>query len=350
LARQGYFISPTALETWSEADLDVKPPGTGPFKVVEWIKDDRIVFEKFDDYWDENLPYLDGLTYRILPDGNVKTIAFKAGELDFIDNVPATEAAAIQADSNYVFASAPSTGYRSIYLNTEAPPFDNADARRALAWLVDREELIALGTLGFGTPAQGPLAPPQWAFDPSFSPYAPNMEEAQAALTAAGLPDGFEFALKVSNSPEEIRMMEIIQAQLAEAGITMSLITGEYNAIRATVIDGDYEAFFAGWLGGPDPDRNMFDNFHSEGWFNWTRYSNPEVDELLSEARAIRDTAERTVLYRRAQELIVAEAPMIFLRFPYWALDGQVHTQRVHNFVPDPMQDMIFKEVWVDPS
>lgn len=122
LARQGYFVSPTALKTWSAADLETKPPGTGPFKVADWIKDDKIVLERFEDYWDSERPYLDSITYRILPDGNVKTIAFKAGELDFVDNLPATEVAAIQANPTYTFASAPSTGYRSIYLNTTARP------------------------------------------------------------------------------------------------------------------------------------------------------------------------------------------------------------------------------------
>jgi peptide/nickel transport system substrate-binding protein len=350
LAQQAYFVSPTALKNMAPADLEIKPPGTGPFKVLEWVKDDHITFERFDGYWDPKLPYLDRLEYRILPDGNVKVIAFKAGEIDFVDNLPATEVKGIQADPNYVFASTPSTGYRSIYLNTAAAPFNNVAARQALAWLVDRDELIKLGTLGIGTPAYGPLAPPQWAFDPSFKPYSVNIDKAKAALSEAGLGNGFDFALKVSNSPDEVRMMEIIQAQLARAGVKMSLVTGEYNAIRATVISGDYQAFFAGWLGGPDPDLNMFDSFHSKGWFNWVKYHNPDVDTLLSDARASSDVAKRTEMYRKAQSIVSQEAPMIFLRFPYWAIDGQAMAKRVHNFVPDPMQTMFFKEVWVDAS
>lgn len=348
LARQGYFVSPTWLQSASAAELETAPVGTGPFKMVEWVKDDRIVLERFDEYWDEELPYLDRLVYRIIPDTSVQMISLRAGEIDLVDQVPAQEVAAVEADDTLVLAVAPSAGYRSLYLNTAAPPFDDVRLRQALCWLVDRDELIRLATLGIGTPAYGPIAPPQWAYDPDFKPYQPDLAKAQALLAEAGVPDGFAFTLKVANTPEEVRMAEVLQAQFAKANIEVSIMSGEYNALRSTVIDGDYEAFLAGWLGGPDPDRNMYNTLHSNGWFNWVNYQNDEVDAALSEARAIRDQAKRIELYRKAQQIVAEDAPMVFLKFPYWAADGQAHTTRVKNFVPDPLQEMYMKDVWLE--
>jgi peptide/nickel transport system substrate-binding protein len=350
LAQRGYIMSPTAIQGMTLEEMDVSPVGTGPFKIVQWIRDDRVVFERYDDYWQEGLPYLDELVYKVLPDDTVKMIALRTGEVDLTDNVPATEVATIQRDEKLAFASIPSTGYRSIYLNNAAPPFDDVRLRQALAWAVDRDELIRLGSLGVGTPAYGSIAPPQWAYDPTFKPFKRDLEKVQELLTEAGVPDGFSFTIKVANSPDEIRMVEVLQQQAAEAGIDVELIIGEYTALRSTVIEGDYDAFYVGWLGGPDPDTNTWNSFHSDGWFNWVNYSNPEVDRLLDEARSISDIEERTLLYRQAEELISSEAAMVFLKFPYYAADGQAYSLRVKDFVPDAMQIMYFDEVWVDPK
>jgi len=350
LATRGFFVSPTMLQNATPAELDAKPVGTGPFKVVEWIRDDKIVLERFEDYWDSGLPYLDELVYKILPEYTVKMVALRTGEVDIVDNVPATEIEAVKKEENLVFASVPSTGYRSIYLNCDAPPFNDMRLRQALAWALDREEFIRLGTLGIGSPAYGPIAPPQWAFDPSFKPYKQDLDKARALMAEAGFPDGFSFAVKLRNSSEEIRMAEVLQGQFAEIGIDMEIITGEYNAVRATVIAGDYDAFLVGWTGGPDPDSNTHNSFNTNGWFNWVNYSNPEVDRLLDEARSISDIPKRTELYREAERIISDEAPMVFIKFPYFAADGQAHGLRVKNYVPDPQQIMYFKEVWVDPK
>lgn len=347
---RGYIMSPAFLRTATPEQFDTAPIGTGPFKVVKWIKDDQIVLERFDDYWDEDLPYLDRLVYKILPDHLVKVVALKTGDVDLIDNLPATEIDSLTNDPNFVFVSRPSTGYRSIYLNCESPPFNDVRLRQALAWAIDRDSMIRLATLGIGQPAYGPIAPSQWAFDPEFKPHTRDVGRAKALLAEAGLPGGFTFTIKVSTSPEEIRMAEVLQQQLDEVGITMNMLTGEYTALRSTVIAGDYEAFFVGWLGGPDPDYNMWNSFHSDGWFNWVRYKNPEVDRLLDEARQISDISRRTELYRQAQEIVATDAAMVFLKFPYFAADGQAHSKRVQDFMPDGMQLMHFKSVWVDPK
>jgi len=350
LDNRGYIMSPTYLQKAAPEELDAAPVGTGPFKVVEWVRDDKVVLERFADYWDDNLPYLDQLVYKITPDDTVKMIALRTGELDIIDTVPATEIEAIKEDEELVFVGFESTGYRSIYLNCAAPPFDDVRLRQALAWAVDRGELIRLGTLGIGKPAYGPLAPPQWAFDPNFRPYMRDLEKVKEILTEAGAPDGFSFTIKVANNPEEIRMVEVLQQQFAKAGIELEMITGEYTALRSTVIAGDYDAFYVGWLGGADPDSNTWNSFHSEGWFNWVKYSNPEVDRLLDEARATSDIERRTELYREAQTIISDEAPMTFLKYPYYAADGQARRLHVMDFVPGPGQTMEFKKVWLAPQ
>jgi peptide/nickel transport system substrate-binding protein len=350
LDSRGYIMSPTYLQKATPEELDVAPVGTGPFKIVEWVRDDKVVLERFEDYWDGDLPYLDEIVYKITPDPTAKMVALRTGELDIIGTVPATEIEAIKEDEDLVFVEFESTGYRSIYLNCAAPPFNDARLRQVLAWAIDRGELIRLGTLGIGKPAFGPLAPPQWAFDSNFRPYMRDLSKAKELLAEAGVPDGFSFTIKARSSPEEVRVVEVLQQQLAEAGIEMDIVTGEYTAIRSTVIAGDYEAFYVGWLGGADPDSNMWNSFHSDGWFNWVNYSNPEVDRLLDEARATSDIEQRTELYRQAQEIISDEAPMVFLKFPYYAADGQARRTHVVDFVPGPGQTMEFKRVWLAPQ
>ncbi len=349
LAVKGYIVSPKAIKNKTQAELAVAPVGTGPFEIVEWVKDDKIVLKRFDDYWDEGLPYLDKLVYKIIPDPTAKMTALRTGDVDLVDTIPAHEKEPVVEDDSLVFASKHSTGYRSIYLNCAAEPFNDPKVRQAIAWSIDRQELIDLALMGIGKPAYGPIAPPQWAFDPDFKPYERDVEKAKNLLEEAGKTN-LEFTIKVANNPEEIRQVEVLQEQLNEAGITMNLQTGEYTALRSEVIEGNYDAFYVGWLGGPDPDSNTYNSFHSEGWFNWVNYENEEVDKLLEEARSVSDIEERKSLYREAQQIISDEAPMVFIKYPYFAIDGQAHSTRVKNFVPDPMQDMFFHEVWLEPE
>ena len=350
LAADFLLISPMYLQQATPGELDEMPMGTGPFKVVKWTRDEKVEVERFEDYWGEDLPYLDAIEYKILPDTTVKMIALRTGEVDIVDTVPVTEIKAVKEDKELDFVEFESTGYRSIYLNCAAPPFDDVRLRQVLAWAVDRGELIRLGSLGLGTPANGPLAPPQWAFDPNFKPYMRDIEKVKELLTEAGVPEGFSFILKCANSPDEVRMAEALQQQFAEAGIKAEILTGEYTAIRSTVTAGDYDAWYVGWGGGTDPDRNMWNSFHSDGWFNWVNYNNPEVDRLLDEARSISDIERRAELYREAQRIISDEAPMVFIKFPYYAADGQGRRIYVMDFVPGPgSMVMDFKKVWLAP-
>src|ERR671916_1577573 len=312
--RAGIIASPKAIKE-SGGRISKNPVGTGPFEFVERVRGDHITVKKNPDYWREGLPKMDKIVYRGIEDENVQYQNLQSGELDLIDQIPTVEFKDLQESGDYKVSIEPGLGYQGIWLNVTQPPFDKKELRQAVYRLVDREAIVkaVLRDVG-GTPANSPFSKASWAYSEESDEYPPrSVEEAKALLEEAGEPDGFSFILKLDPSPGSQQIGQIIQSSLEPAGIDVKLEQLEFGALLDDSTNGNFQALFLGWSGRIDPDLNIYDFTVTDGDFNDSGYSNPEVDRLLNEARTTSDRDRRKELYTQVMEILHEDVPYVYL-------------------------------------
>jgi peptide/nickel transport system substrate-binding protein len=338
------MLSPAAVKKLGQ-DIGRHPVGTGPFRFVEWVRDDHVTVERFDGYWERGLPYLDRIVFRPIPDTNVAVLGLKTGTLDFIDSAEPKDVAGLRARRDLVYVESPGLNYYMIRLNLGQPPFDNRLVRLALAHAIDREA-IAKG-LFFGTVrvAPGPITAASWAYSPELKGYGRDVARAKTLLADTGKPGGVRFEMQTLPDPLTRRMGEAIKAQTADAGIDITLAPGESGKLMQNSLTGNYQAMLSYRTGMEDPDGSTFRDFYSTGPFNRMKYSNPKMDELLVKARSTFSTEERKALYSQVQQLVLEDSPMIFLvEMP----TGQAMNARVKNFTHYPNREIYLRDVWLE--
>ena len=321
LAQSLNVIVSEAVTTANNGDLNGAVVGTGPFRFVEYLPQTRLVLEKNEDFWGEDaagnpLPYLDGVTFQFYPEPAARTTAVQTGNADWIEYVPAADVAVLEADPNVEVVGGLSANFRSLYLNVTRPPFDNPLVRQALAYAIDEQAVVDLALFGVGgVAATGTTIPAGNYYAVEASPYVGrDVERARELLTEAGYGDGFDFDLYVTSTYDFLRTpAEIIQANLAEIGVTANIVAEDWSIYLPTVQEGDFDATILGESGQSDPDDFLFDVFHTGGGGNFGEYTSPELDALLEEGRRASSQEERRRIYEEAQALILDEAPHIFL-------------------------------------
>jgi peptide/nickel transport system substrate-binding protein len=344
--RAGMMLSPTAIKQLG-ANLAQTPTnaGSGPFQFVEWKRDDHLTLKRNPNYWRKDssgrsLPYLDQVVYRPMTDLNAILAALKTGDIDMARVVDGKDVAAVKSDSSLVYRDTPSLGYGGFELNHSVPPFNDPAKAKAVALAVDRNQILQNVGFGIGVISYGPITSASWAFDPSEKIYdKPDPARAKATAT------GFSFTLKTANTQAAIQEGQLIQAQLAKAGITVNLLPEEFGKLATeTRVQHQFEAALSGWSGRIDPDGNMFAFFHTGGSFNDGRYSNPQVDQLLEQARATTDQAKRKQVYQDAQKILVGDVAYVFVTDP---TVPQISSKKVQNFTLIPDGINRFAEVWI---
>ncbi len=303
-------------ENVEDGSIDTAPVGTGPFVFDEYTPGEGVTLVKNDNYWQDGLPYLDGVEFRVIPDPDVLLTNLQTGEVDWIDSFPPSELESLEADDEITVGTAPAGDYHYFALNENREPFDDVRVRQAIAMAIDREEITEAATFGAGTPTQTAIpAGNFWSFD--YSPFEPgDIEGAQALLDEAGVSDlEIEF-LVTSDFPETVTQAQVIAAQLEPLNITVTINDVDF----ATWLDlqgaGEFDAFMLSWIGNIDPDEFYYAQHRTDGGFNFQGYSNPEVDDILDGARTESDQDARKDLYEQAATIIVDEASYVYLYNP----------------------------------
>jgi peptide/nickel transport system substrate-binding protein len=346
--RAGMMVSPRVVqERGAELGRNAKGAGTGPFEFVEWVRDSHLVIKRHDGYWNkQGGPYLDRVRYRPIPDDVVKLQSLQSGEIDVMDYVQPRDVAAVKADKNVVVVDVPSLADFAYQLNTTRPPFNSKALRQAVAYALDVEQIVKGVWLNVGVPANGPIPPTSWAYDKSIPPIKRDVARARAKLAEGGQPNGFTFTLTTNNIPINIQEAEVMQAQLAEAGITTKVKLVDSATLISDGNARNFEMVSFQWSGRPDPDGNTYQFLRTTPGtsFNWSGVSNPQMDALLDRTREISNQAERRKLYGELTKLLQDELPMIFIIHP---IEPKAFNPRVQGYeaIPDGM--MRFKDVWM---
>lgn len=347
--RAGMILSPAAIQKLGD-DLTRNPTGagTGPFKFVEYKKDDHVSLQRNEAYWSKDasggaLPYLDKLVYRPIPDETQRLNSLKTGEIDFADNVPRKDVAAMKQDPTLVYRSIPALSYSGFWMNGAQDPFRDMRVRQALAWSVDRQQIV--DTVYFKIPvvSNGPIAPPQFAYNPSYKPYTRDVTRAKALLSQAGRA-GVTFTILVqAGSPLLQQLAELLKDQVKEAGFSLNIQELDFPTILTNLSKHQFQAAIVGWSGRIDPDGNTYIQYHTGGGNNYGQYSNPAMDKALDDARATFDQGQRKTLYQQVNRLAAEEAPEIFI---YHDVTGQYSTAKVTHFTPVADAIYRFHDVW----
>jgi len=335
--RAGMMLSPTAIQKEGDS-LSTAPvgAGTGPFRFVEWLQDDHVTLERNPNYWKKDangdqLPYLDKLVYKIIPDENNRLNNLKTGDVDIAINPPAKDIAAVKKDSAFVYKDAPALQFNGIELNVKTEPFSSKDLRQAVAYAIDRDAILQTVYFGLGVVSNGPISPPLPPYDASYKPYTHDVAKAKALLASGGKPNGFSFDMLItSGSPQQQQLAELIKDELKDAGITVNIVPEEFTKLVDDTQNHKFTASILGWSGRIDPDGNSYNHFHTGGGFNDPQYSNAQVDMLLDQARASYDQEQRNSLYKQINKLVTDDAPWIFINHP---LVIELHTPKVKGFV-----------------
>jgi peptide/nickel transport system substrate-binding protein len=340
----GMILSPVAVKKLGP-DLARAPVGTGPFRFVEWVRDDHLTVERFDGYWERGLPYLDRVVFRPVPDTNVAMLGLKTATLDLVSGVEPKDVAGLRARRDLVYMESPGLNYYMIRLNLGQPPFDNRLVRLAFAHAIDREAIAKGLFFGAVRVAPGPITAASWAYSPELKGYGRDVARAKKLLADAGKPGGIRFEMQTTLYPIIRRMGEAIKAQAADAGLDLTLAPVESGKAMQNSLSGNYQAMLSFRTGREDPDGSTFRDFHTEGPFNRMKYSNPKMDALLVKARSAFSMEERKALYDQIQRLALEDSPMIFLvEMP----TGQAMSARVRNFIHYPNMEVHLRSVWLE--
>ena len=334
--RAGMMVSMDAVKK-AGANFSLAPVGggTGPFAFVEWKRNDHLTLKKNPNYWQPGRPYLDGVTYRAIPDVNAILAALRTGDIDIARTIAGKDVASVKADSGFVYHDMPGIGFQGFELNTAAAPFNDPAKRQAVATAIDRYAVVKDIEFNVGVVSHGPIPPASWAFDSSEQIY----DHADAAK-AKSIATGFSFTFKTTSDPVAQQLAQLIQSELAAAGITMKIQSEEFATEVQECESHQFEACGIGWSGRIDPDGNMYAWWHTGGSFNDSQYSNPQVDAWLEDARTTTDQGKRKQDYDNAQKQIVQDAPYVFTFFP---VSAQITSNKIHNFTlyPDLMIRMV---------
>jgi len=311
-----------------------KPVGTGPFVFKEWKTGEKIVLASNEDYF-EGRPYLDGYIMRIIPDTATMFLELRAGGIDRMGLTPLqytrqTENNLFRRDFNkYRYLS---FSYTFMAFNLLNPMFADKRVRQAIAYAVDKEEIIQGVLLGLGRDATGPYKPGTWPYNANVRKYPYDPQKARKLLAEAGWRDtdgdgvldrdGRPFAFEIlSNQGNEVRAKcaEIIQRRLAEVGIRVKIRIVEWAAFLNDFINKrKFDATMLAWSIPQDPD--IYDVWHSSKTgtqeLNFISYRNSEVDALIEKGRGTFDQKERKKAYDRIQEILAEEQPYLFLYVP----------------------------------
>lgn len=339
--RGGMMVSPTAYEEDPE-NFTQNPIGAGPFKMINRVPNGEIVFEAFEDYWDEGKPYLDKLIVKIISDENARLNALKSGEVDFAFNFSPNNIEHLKSDANLIVDESSHVAFRMIYLNTSMEPFDNKEFRLAVQHAIDRESLILGVNLGLGAPAHQPFPNEYWASDNNLNiEYDP--EKAKSLLEESGI-ENPSFRMIHHSNALETKLAEAIKSQLQEIGINVELIPMEITAASGSFFAEKQEpALLALWTGRPDAQMTMSNLFSKVSFFNTGSYENTEIESLLNEAQATYDQEDRAKLYHQISRKGLLEEAMFIPVIFYPQVAGM--TENVQGYEANLLGKPLFADL-----
>jgi len=338
--RAGMILSPKAIK--EEADkFGLKPVCAGPFKFVERVQQDRIVLERFADYWNAANVHVDRIVFRPIVESTVRLANLKSGSLDLIERALATDLKEIKADPKLKLATQIQLGYQGITLNLangeagkNGPFGKDARVRQALEAAIDRKALSDVVFNGEYLPGNQWVSPKNAYYQQKYPLPGRDVAKAKKLLADAGVATPVSVDFMVPNNPESRQAAEVIQAMAQEAGFDMKIRVTEFATSLNEAEQGRFQAFLIGWSGRIDPDGNSYIFFKCNAPQNNGHFCNKDVDQWLDDARQVNKLEERKAIYEKIADKFLKEGSIIYL---YHSLVIIAHSNKLEGYrqLPD---------------
>ena len=335
--RAGMMVSPKAAR--EEGDkFGQHPVCAGPYKFVERVQQDRIVFEKFADYWNKDSIHIDRIVYLPLVDATVRLANLKSGGLDLIERLLATDIEAVQADPKLKLSSAIELGYQGLTLNigkdkARGPLSQSSKVRQALDLSIDRQAVNQVVFNGESEPGNQWVNPDHPYYQKAFPVRPRDVARAKALLKEAGVAAPVSVDFMVPKGAELEAVAQVIQSMAAEAGFDMKIRVTEFATSLNQAEAGDYQAFLLNWSGRIDPDGNSYIFLKTGAPQNYSAWSNTDADKALDDARLVTDQTQRKAIYEKLTGLVLEEEPILYLYHRKLLI---AHSTRLEGYRPMP--------------
>jgi peptide/nickel transport system substrate-binding protein len=337
--RAGMMVSPKAAKEAGDR-FGLKPVCAGPYRFVERVQQDRMVVDKFQDYWNKDNVHIDRIVYLPIVDATVRLANLKSGGLELIERVLATDIKDVRGDARLKLSTALELGYQGIDINVangdraKNPLGTSAKVRQALSLAIDRDALNQVVFNGEFVAGNQWVNPEHPYFQKSFPAPKRDVAKAKALMKEAGVTTPFDVDFLVPKGAETQAVAEVIQAMAAEIGINMKIRVTEFATSLKQGESGEFQAYLLAWSGRTDPDGNTYIFHKCKAPQNNPGYCNPDADRLLDEARSVADFAKRKAVYEQITKLILEDNPKIYL---YHRRVLIAHTARLEGYrqMPD---------------
>ena len=321
--RAGMMVSPKAAQAAGDK-FGANPVCSGPFKFVERVAQDRIVVERYPNYWNKGEIHFDRITYLPIVDSTVRLANLKSGQLDFIERLAASDVPALKTDSRFKISKITEIGYQGITINVgksdlaqKNPLGKDPRVREAFELALDREGNVQVAQDGEGTVGNQWVAPDNPYYAKNMPVPKRDVARAKALLAEAGVPNP-TFTLMTPTTADGQRVAQVVQAMVKEAGFDVKIQSTEFATSLDMADKGQFDAYVLAWSGRADPDGNIFSFDACKQPLNYAGYCKPEVDEILNKSRTVRDIAERRKLFDQLAAVALKDRPIVYLYHRHW--------------------------------
>jgi peptide/nickel transport system substrate-binding protein len=298
------------VEPKSTPDNKTNPVGTGPFKLKNWVKGDRVELTRDPNFWDASKKIaLTDITFRFIGDPQAQVAALQAGDVDAMSGIGAAELYSKFQNDPRFSAVTGNTELKAVAgMNNTRKPFDDVRVRRALMMAVDRNLLIKAVSSGYGSPIGSHYTPNDPGYIDLTGVYPYDPKKAKALLAEAGFPNGFTFSFKTPQMAYASRSAEVLQSMFAEIGVTMNIVPTEFPAkwVSEVLQAADYDMTIVAHAEPMDIGIYARDKYY----FN---YKNPAFNKTIADAEATIDDAARAKIYGEAQKILAEDVPALYL-------------------------------------
>jgi peptide/nickel transport system substrate-binding protein len=321
--RAGMIVSPKAAQAAGDK-FGAKPVCAGPFHFVERVAQDRIVLERYPNYWNKSAIHFDRVVFLPIPDSTVRLANLRSGQLDFVERLAASDVPQVKSDARFRMTKITEIGYQGITINVgksdlaqKNPLGRDPRVREAFELALDRDGIVQVAMDGEADVGNQWVAPTNAFYAKSVPIPARNLARAKALLQEAGVPNP-SFTLMTPTTADTQRIAQVVQAMAREAGFDVKIQSTEFATSLDMADKGQFDAYVLAWSGRADPDGNIFSFDACKQPLNYAGYCKPDVDDLLNRSRTTRDAAERRKLFADLAAIVLKDRPIIYLYHRHW--------------------------------
>jgi peptide/nickel transport system substrate-binding protein len=320
-----------------------KPVGTGPFMLAEWVKGERVTFKANPNYYQPNLPKVQTLTWRFIPESAARVAALQTGQVDIATRIPPHQVAALERDGSLKISSALATRTFYVMFNNmttgKGTPIMDTKVRLAMNHAVDLQAIIKSVYSGHAERVNSMVGNVQFGYDPTLPPLAYDPAKAKQLLTEAGQASGFKVGLACPSGAytNDKEACQAIAGYLGKVGIDVDLQVMESNRFWDLEAKKQLPPLFFDGVGDrlQDPDTQLKGVVHTVS--RWTSFEKKEFNDMIDEAGSTTDQEARKRIYAKLARAMQADPPAIFL---WQAKNFEGVRKRVQGYTTRPNESL----------